>query len=102
VRIIATDDGMDKAIKALGQASDKYFNTLVKGSSLAVGKTTEFLKESVTAGLGYEAQMSSVKTITKATSSEMERLDTAARKMGGTTGFSAQEAGQELERMALA
>lgn len=102
MRIIAAGDEKDKAVKALGQASDKYFNTLAKGSSLAVGKTTEFLKESVAAGLGFEAQMSSVKTITKATSSEMERLDFAARKMGETTGFSAKEAGQELERMALA
>ncbi len=95
-------DKSAKAIKDLGQASDKFLGTVKAGSSIAIGKTTDFLKDSVTAGLGFEAQMSSVKTITKASSSEIERLDLAARKMGETTGFSAQEAGQELERMALA
>ncbi|MBE5978117.1 MAG: phage tail tape measure protein [Paenibacillaceae bacterium] len=92
----------EKAIKTLGKASDQFFSTVAAGSSIAIGKTTDFLKESVTAGLGFEAQMSSVKTITKASSSEMERLDSVARKMGETTGFSAQEAGKELERLALA
>lgn len=102
MRIIASGDDKEKAVKALGEASDKFFNTLAKGSSLAAGKTKEFLKESVTAGLGFEAQMSSVETITKASSYEMERLNLAARKMGETTGFSAKDAGKELERMALA
>lgn len=102
MRIIAAGDEKDKAVKALGQASDKFFNTLAKGSSLAGGKTKDFLKESVTAGLEFETQMSSVKTIMKASSYEMERLNLAARKMGETTGFSAKDAGKELERMALA
>jgi len=102
VRIIASGDEKEKAVKALGEASDKYFNTIAKGSSLAVEKTKAFLKESVTAGLEFETQMSSVETITKASSYEMERLNLAARKMGETTGFSAKDAGKELERMALA
>ncbi len=46
--------------------------------------------------------MSSLQAVTKSSSSEMERFCTLARKMGETTGFSAEEAGQELERMAMA
>lgn len=98
----STGEKREKAIKALGQASDKFFGTVAAGSSFAIEKTTDFLKDSVASGMGFEAQMSSVKSVTKASSSEMERLDSLARKMGENTGFSAQEAGQELERMALA
>lgn len=99
---MANNNGMDEGIKALGKASDKFFETMAKGGELAIEKTTEFLKDSVTAGMGFESRMSSLQTMTKSSSSEMERLCSLARKMGETTGFSAEEAGQELERMALA
>ena len=92
----------EKAIKSLVQVSDKFFGTIAKGGALAAEKTTEFLKNSITAGMGFESQMSALQAVTKFSSSEMERLCSLTRKMGETTGFSAEEAGRELERMAMA
>ncbi|WP_313152380.1 phage tail tape measure protein [Lacrimispora sp.] len=99
---MSNSNGMDKGIKALSQASDKFFKTVAKGGEVAVEKTTEFIKDSVSAGMGLESQMNSIQTITMSSSSEMKRLYSLVRKMGETTGYSAEVAGQELERMAMA
>lgn len=92
----------DKGIKVLSDASDKFFKTAAKGGELVVDKTTEFIKDSISTGMGLEAEMTSIQAVTMLSSSEMERLYSLAQKMGETTGFSAEEAGQELERMAMA
>lgn len=50
----------------------------------------------------FEAQMSSVQSISNATGEDMAKLATLAKKMGATTQFTAVEAGQALEYMAMA
>lgn len=74
---------------------DPYLNA-------AADKTTEFLKDSVKAGMKLESQMSSLKVVTNSSSSEMERLYSIAIKMGKTTGFSSVDASEEMERLARA
>ncbi len=96
---MSNSNDMDKGIKAL---SDKFFKTVAKGGEVAVEKTTEFLKDSVSTGMDLESQMNSIQTITMSSSSEMKLLYSLVRKMGETTGYSAEMAGQELERMAMA
>ncbi|QRV18381.1 phage tail tape measure protein [Lacrimispora saccharolytica] len=99
---MSNSNGMDKGIKVLSQASDKFFKTAAKGGKLAVDKTTDFIEDSVSAGMELESKMNSIQTITMSSSYGMERLYSLARKVGETTGFSAEAAGQELERMAKA
>ena len=50
----------------------------------------------------FQAQMSTVRAISGATADEMERLNSLAKEMGATTQFTAVEAGQALEYMAMA
>jgi predicted DNA-binding protein len=96
---MSNNNDMNKRIKTL---SDKLLKTVSKGGDVAIEKTTEFLKDSVSAGMGLESQMNSIQTITMSSSSEMKRLYSLARTMGETTAYSAEVAGQELERMAMA
>lgn len=50
----------------------------------------------------FQAQMSTVQAISNATADEMSRLNAIAKEMGATTQFTAVEAGQALEYMAMA
>ena len=84
--------------------------SLAKG---AVGATAKIIAgvSTAVAGLGaaavkmgsdFEAQMSKVEAISGATGSEMEELNAKAMEMGAKTKFSATEAGQAFEYMAMA
>ena len=57
---------------------------------------------SLRAGTEFDAQMSKVQAISGATSGELTQLRDKAKEMGATTKFSATEAGQALEYMAMA
>lgn len=85
---------LEQAKKVMDKV-DPYLNA-------AADKTTEFLKDSVKAGMKLESQMSSLKVVTKSSSSEIERLYSFAIKMGKTTGFSSVNASEEMERLARA
>lgn len=50
----------------------------------------------------FQAQMSTVQAISNATADEMKQLNALAKEMGATTQFTAVEAGQALEYMAMA
>lgn len=56
----------------------------------------------VKVGSDFEAQMSTVAAISGATATDMELLSAAAKEMGAQTQFSATEAGQAFEYMAMA
>ena len=60
------------------------------------------LMDCVDAFGAFEAQMSTVQAISGASGGEMEALGAKAREMGASTAFTAQEAGQAMEYMAMA
>lgn len=53
-------------------------------------------------GSEFEAQMSTVQAISNATTSDLDKLKEKAKQMGADTVFSATEAGQAMEYMAMA
>ncbi len=57
---------------------------------------------SVNVGKAFESQMSTVAAISGATGEEFAALEAKAKEMGATTQFSATEAGQAMEYMAMA
>lgn len=57
---------------------------------------------STNVGKEFEAQMSTVAAISGATGNELAALESKAKEMGATTQFSATEAGQAMEYMAMA
>src|SRR5690625_1415514 len=92
-------------LKKFGERNQETFDAFKKTGAVitAVGAT-------LTAGLGYavskakdfEAGMSKVAAISGATGDEFEALEKRARELGGSTSFSAMEAAEGLEYLALA
>lgn len=84
------------AIDALAQA------IVAAGIADNVKKVTAALEDCVDTFTSFEAQMSAVQAISGATGEEMEALTEKAKAMGASTSFTATEAGQALEYMAMA
>ena len=91
-----------KGIDALGKVSDQVFGAIAKGSKVAAAGVTGLIGASTMVGMGFEQQMSTVQAISQASAADMEKLNALAKKMGETTQFTAEEAGQGLEYMAMA
>ena len=99
------DAGEDS--KEFGDASKEAVNQLAGVLAAAgVAKTVEeiaaALMECVDAFGEFESQMSTVEAISGASSAQMGELTEKAKEMGATTSFTATEAGQALEYMAMA
>lgn len=84
-------EGFKTGLKVIGAA------TLAAGA--AIGK---FAKESVSAGMDFDASMSQVAATMGTTTDQILNLRDFAQEMGASTAFSATEAAQALNYMALA
>lgn len=112
-RLRAELDALPNSLQTAGQAMQEAGQKMqTVGQSVAgVGAT---LTRTVTAPIvaagaaslklaaDFDAQMSKVQAISGATGEEMEALEAKAREMGASTKFSASEAGQAMEYMAMA
>ena len=103
-------DKLDDAGDAADNAAGGGF-TVLKGAladlvanaiNAAIQALKDFAKEVVTVGMEFDTQMSKVKAISGATADEMEALRDKAKEMGETTKFTASEAGEAFEYMAMA
>lgn len=105
---MATERELNILIKAKDMASkvlDKYGDQFDK-----IGKSLMAVGAAGTAGLGlaiktaadFESQMSTVKAISGATDGEFKKLNDTAKHLGATTVFSAKQAGEGMEYLALA
>ena len=79
-------------ITGLGQTMTTKVTTPIVAGFGAIIKTTA----------DFDAEMSKVQAISGATASDMDDLTAKAREMGSTTKFSATEAGEAMEYMAMA
>lgn len=83
----------------------KDFAELAAQATIAVKVVKEvgkYLKECVGVAASFEEQMSVVEAISGASAQDMTKLNALAKEMGATTKFTAVEAGQALEYMAMA
>lgn len=80
---------------ALGSLA-KYAGTVLAGSMAALASY------STSVGSEFEAAMSKVQAISGASGSALEKLTAKAKEMGATTQFSASEAAQAMQYMAMA
>ena len=87
-----------KKISAVGDKVTSVGNALAPISGAAVAGFTAAVKTTA----DFEAQMSRVEALSGSTEEQMEALEKKAREMGATTKFSATEAGEAFEYMALA
>ena len=84
--------GVGDKISGAGEKMTKSVTVPIVGVGTAVVKTAA----------DFEAQMSKVSAISGATGGDLEKLEAKAREMGEKTKFSASEAGEAFEYMAMA
>ena len=107
-------DEYGKEVKGAGEDSKKFGDTskeavnqlaaalAAAGIAKAVEEIAAALMECVDTFASFQSQMSTVRAISGATGGEMAALAEKAKYMGATTAFTATEAGQALEYMAMA
>lgn len=100
VTIAAKDTIKEKASGAVSGAVQSVTGMgvqMMAGAGIGYG-----IYDTVKTYMDFEAQMKKVQAISGASGSEFEALTAKAKEMGATTQFSATEAGQALEYMAMA
>ena len=93
-------------VKKFGEAAKKAGEIAAKAFAAALTACTAgiatFAKASISAGMDFDKAMSQVQATMGATKDEMAQLREFAQHMGATTAFSATQAAQALNYMALA
>ncbi len=107
-------DEYGKEVKEAGAASEKFGNQstsavealaqalVAAGVAEKVKDIAAALYDCVDTFAAFEAQMSAIQAISGATGEDMAALAEKAKYMGATTAFTAAEAGQAMEYMAMA
>ncbi len=90
------------SINKMDALANRTFSMAAKGAAAASAGIAGGLAAATMAGSSFEAQMSTVQAISQASEADMIRLNALAKQMGIETKFSATEAGQGLEYMAMA
>ncbi len=94
----STRGGFEK----LSGFAENTFHAIAQAAEVATVATAAIAAASVTVGSDFEAQMSTVQAISGASGSEFEDLTEKAKELGENTAFSATEAGEAMEYMAMA
>ena len=95
----------NKALSNFGKANAETFDAFKKTGATVTGAGVALaggLGFAVKTAANFESAMSSVAAISGATGEDFELLSAKAREMGASTSFSASEAAEGLEYMALA
>ena len=103
-------DALDKVKKSAENAANngvdflkgKLDNFVTGALSKATGALKDFVEQAVQLGIDFSSTMSKVQANSRASAEDMARLEKAAREAGASTTFSANEAAQALNYMALA
>lgn len=103
------EDALEEAADSAEEAGDGFTvmkgalaNLAAEGIKRAVDGLVDFAKESIKAGKEFEAEMSKVEAISGATGRDMDKLTEKAKELGASTIFSAQQAAEAMEYMAMA
>lgn len=91
-----------KKAQPVANAAKAAFKAVTAVTVAAATASGAVIKKSVDIGGEFESQMSTVKAISGATADEMKALTDKAKEMGGTTKFTAKQAGEALEYMSMA
>lgn len=94
----STRGGFEK----LSGFAENTFHAIAQAAEVATVATAAIAAASITVGSDFEAQMSTVQAISGASGSEFEDLTEKAKELGENTAFSATEAGEAMEYMAMA
>ena len=89
---------------SLNGLADQFMvmNTAARAVLPTLNKVNEFFGNSIQLAGDLQFQMSSVEAISGASASDMEKLTAVAKEMGATTRYTAMDAANSLQQMALA
>ena len=93
---------VNKQMATLGKIAGKAAKFTMAGMAAAGSAVAGIAAASVEVGKAFESQMSTVAAISGATGQDFAAMEAKAKEMGATTQFSATEAGQAMEYMAMA
>ncbi len=103
------EESLDKAKNQAGDSGNHIGASFKKGlkvagAAIAAASTavTAFAKSSVDAGMSFDSAMSQVQAISGANAGQFQQLRDKAQEMGATTKFSATEAAEAMNYMAMA
>lgn len=77
-------------------------NLIAEGIKKAVEGLAEFTRLSIETGMNFDASMSKVSAISQTFGTDLDKLRDKAKEMGATTKFSATEASEAMQYMAMA
>lgn len=99
----AVSDG-NKALDAMGTKAEEVKSILIKAVAVISTAVSALIAKSVQAGANFEEAMSQVSATMgiDSTAEDYERLSDIAKEMGATTKFTATQAGEALNYLALA
>ena len=106
-------EDLEDSIEGVGDAADgagggftvlkgAIADLVSKGIQLAITAIKDFAKEVIEVGKTFDTQMSKVEAISGATADQVQLLRDKAKEMGATTKFTAVEAAEGFEYMAMA
>lgn len=106
-------DELDNSLREAGDSADKasggftvmkgaLANLVADGIRMAVSAMKDFVTESIRVGKEFDSSMSQVGAVSGATASELDVLREKAKEMGSTTKFTASEAADAFNYMAMA
>ena len=95
-------EDVNKVVGSFSSGAKKALSVVAKAATVTATAVGGIAAASIKVGSSFEAQMSSVEAISGATESQMESLNAKAKELGETTAFSASEAGEAMEYMAMA
>lgn len=94
--------GLTKGLKGIKGVAAKAFGVSAKAIAAVSGALTAGAGAAASFGISFEAGMSEVAAISGATGDELEALTDKAKEMGANTKFSATEAAEAMNYMAMA
>lgn len=104
IKITGDDKEFQSTLSGIGQKAGSVFKGMMASQIVTKGISllTNGLKSAINTGMQFEAAMSQVAAISGATGQELELLTETAKHYGETTMFSASQAAEALNYMALA
>lgn len=95
-------EDVNKVVDSFSSGAKKALSVVAKAATVTATAVGGIAAAATKVGSDFEAQMSTVKAISGATASDMDNLNAKAKELGETTAFSATEAGEAMEYMAMA
>ena len=93
------DDTTNGGLSSFGVALGNLASNLIQA---AISKMKELVTETINVGVAFDSSMSQVGAVSGATGDELDRLREKAKEMGASTKFTASEAADAFNYMAMA